>query len=323
MKQDLSEDILLKYLLGEASDAEINEVETWVAANTDNAKKLEGIKIILDSSKRLAQTSPLSEAQAWDRFKEKRAAGAVAPAKVRTMNKLWLQAAAAILFFGSVVWFTHQANKNAATQWVTLTAQNAVRVETLPDGSVVHINKNSTLRYADNFASNRTIKLTGEAFFEVKHDEKLRFNVQVNNILIQDIGTAFNVNGRQQATEVIVSSGIVSVSKDKNSVRLTAHEMVSIKNNDRSFKVEQNKDELYDYYRSNSIKGRNTPLARLVEVLNNAYGADIEIRNRALRNIPITVTIDLKDSLPSILNLLKSTTPEIHIEQDGRITVIR
>lgn len=327
MKQDLSEDILIKYLLREAGAAEIKEVEAWVAAGTANAKKLEGIKIILESSSRLAQTSPLNEAEAWERFKQKRATGNTAQAKVIPIktNTRWLRIAAAILFLTGGSWLAYHLynNRSNSAAWVSVSTQNTVRADTLPDGSVVHINKHSTLSYAGNFKSHRAIKLSGEAFFEVKHDETIPFSVQVNDIRIRDIGTTFNVNGNKQITEVIVESGIVSISNNRNSVKVKAREMVRFKNGDRSFKVERSNDRLYDYYRSNSIKAMNTPLWRLVEVLNEAYSANIEIGNAALRSTPITVTINTNDRLPTILDLLKSTTPEIHIEQKGNTIVLR
>jgi anti-sigma factor RsiW len=40
MKQDMSEDILIKYILGEATKAEGQEIETWIAGNNANAKKI-------------------------------------------------------------------------------------------------------------------------------------------------------------------------------------------------------------------------------------------------------------------------------------------
>ena len=50
MKQDMSEDILIKYILGEATIAEGQEIETWIAASSANAKKFEQVKIILETS---------------------------------------------------------------------------------------------------------------------------------------------------------------------------------------------------------------------------------------------------------------------------------
>lgn len=65
----------------------------------------------------------------------------------------------------------------------------------LPDGSVVYLNAGSSLRYPVRFAgAARSVSMTGEAYFEVVHNEKQPFRVQAKGQLIEDVGTAFNVN---------------------------------------------------------------------------------------------------------------------------------
>jgi transmembrane sensor len=319
MKQDMSEDILIKYILGEATIAEGQEIETWIAANSANAKKFEQVKIILETSKRLAQVSPLGETEAWEKFKEKRAARRE-PAKVRSIssNTGWLRIAAAVVFLiggGWIAYYLYDQRGGNPAELVSIKTTNMVRVDTLPDGSIVHINKNSSITYAGDFESRREIKLSGEAFFEVKHNEQAPFTVHVNDINIRDVGTAFNVKSKQQNTEVIVESGIVQVSRSANSIRLTPNEMVRIKPGDKQLKIEKSTDQLYNYYRSNTFIAKGTPLWRLVDILNEAYGTDIEIASSALRNAQITVTIRYEDSLSNILDVIKGTTPEIHVNK--------
>ncbi|MES2331333.1 MAG: FecR domain-containing protein [Bacteroidota bacterium] len=65
----------------------------------------------------------------------------------------------------------------------------------LPDGTKVWLNAGSSITYPNNFiASAREVTMTGEAFFEVTHNEKQPFIVTANNQQIEDLGTAFNVN---------------------------------------------------------------------------------------------------------------------------------
>lgn len=328
MKQRVSEDLLIKYLLDEASADEALEVEAWKAIRSANARKLEEIKIILETSKRLAQASPLDETEAWERFKSKRGQakneqGRLVPMRVHSN---WLRiAAAALLFIGGgwMAYYFYHGKSGGSANWVILKTENQVREETLPDGSTVHINKNSVLAYSDNFKSKREVKLTGEAFFNVKHNDAVPFMVQVEDINIRDLGTAFNIKIRQHHIEVIVESGTVKVSKNKEAVQLNAQQMVSIKTGDKGLRVERNSDELYNYYMSNTFAAKKTPLWRLINVLNEAYGADIRIENSALRNAPITVTIRLQDSLDSILNLISLTTPDLHVQKAGGTYTIK
>ena len=328
MKQDMSEDILIKYILGEASTDEGEEIETWKRANHANAKKFEEVKIILETSKRLAEVSPLGEAEAWEKFKEKRATGTQEPAKVVSINRNtgtnWLPiAAAAVLLIGGG-WIGYALyQQNAANQVVNIQANNEVRVDTLPDGSVVHLNKNSGISYVGTFKSKREITLTGEAFFDVKHDEAAPFTVHVNDVTIKDIGTAFNVKSKEHNTQIIVESGIVQVSRSNNAVRLTRNQMVSISPEDKQLKVEESIDDLYGYYRDPVFNAVHVPLSRLVEVLNQAYSVNIRIENAALRNIPITIPIKWTDPLSNVLEAIKGTTPAMNILQVGNTIIIR
>lgn len=334
MKQDMSEDILIKYILGEADAAETQDIETWVAANNAHAKKFEEVKIILETSKRLAQVSPLDEAEAWEKFKVKRETSNTEPAKVVSINRgrqsgssgisPMLRIAAAVVFLIGGGWIAYQLyEQKAATTVVNITASNSVRTDTLPDGSIVHLNKNSSVSYAGRFKSKREIKLTGEAFFEVKHDETAPFTVHVNDITVRDIGTAFNIKSKEQNTEVIVESGIVQVSKATASVRLTPNEMVRVKHSDTELKVEKNTDMLYSYYQNKIFNVNNTALHEVVDLLNRAYGADIKIENKAMLNAPITLPINWDDPLDKVLEAIKETTPGMRVNKTDHGIVIK
>nr|DAH99202.1 MAG TPA: FecR protein [Caudoviricetes sp.] len=326
MKQDMSEDILIKYILGEASTGEREEIETWRRDSDANAKKFEEVKIILETSKRLAQVSPLGEAEAWEKFKEKRATGRQEPAKVVPLNRNtgWLRiAAAAVLVIGGG-WMGYSLyQQNAANQVVNIQANNQVRVDTLPDGSVVHLNKNSGISYVGTFKSKREITLTGEAFFDVKHDEAASFTVHVNDVTVRDVGTAFNVKSKQRNTQIIVESGIVQVSRSSNAVRLTRNQMVSINPGDKQWKVEESTDNLYGYYKNPVFNAVNVPLWRLVDVLNQSYGANIKIENAVMRNIPITIPIKWADPLSNAVTAIKGTTPAMNIVGTGNNIIIK
>ncbi|WP_158800030.1 FecR family protein [Pedobacter sp. L105] len=324
----MSEDLLIKYLLGEGSNDEALKVEAWAAASSANTRKLEEIKTILETSNRLAQVSPMDETEAWERFKSKRDTTRNEKVRITPMRVYanWLKIAAVMFLLTAGGWmasYLYSSKSGESAGWITLRAKSEVRVDTLPDGSILHINKNSTLTYSRNFKSKRTVKLTGEAFFNVKHNDALPFTAQVEDVNVRDVGTAFNIKSRQHNTEVIVESGTVKVSRDKDAVQLNAQQMVNIKAGDKGFSVKRNSDELYNYYMSNTFVANKTPLWRLIDVLNEAYGTDIRIENSALRNAPITITIRLQDSLNSILNLISLTTPDLHVQKAGGTYIIK
>ncbi|WP_343745500.1 FecR domain-containing protein [Chitinophaga sp.] len=74
---------------------------------------------------------------------------------------------------------------------------------TLPDGTNVWINAASTLRYPTAFTStDRTVELTGEAYFEVAKMPEKPFHVKVRNIDVQVLGTHFNVMAYTEETSM-------------------------------------------------------------------------------------------------------------------------
>ncbi|MES2061920.1 MAG: FecR domain-containing protein [Bacteroidota bacterium] len=324
MKQDVTEDLLIRYVLGEASESEIKDITTWINASDANARQFEQTKFILETSKNLAQVSPVSETEAWDRFKEKRGNRQKAT-PVRSIAGLngWLRIAAAVVLVTGAAWagYYFYNLQGKTTEFVTLTASNKVLTDTLPDGSVVHLNKRSSITYTAKFKTRREVKLTGEAFFDVVHDSSAPFTVRVGDVTVSDVGTSFNISSNNKRIEVIVENGVVEVSRKNYSVELEKQEMVTIKPDDKNLNKEPTKDLLYKYYRTNEFVAANTPLHRLVDLLNEAYGANIRIEGKALANAPITGTFQQNSSLDKILSVIILSTPEIHVEKtkDGII----
>lgn len=89
----------------------------------------------------------------------------------------------------------------------------------LNDGSIITLRKNSELKVASNFNTHlREVWLTGEAFFNVKHNKAKPFIVHAaqNNIVV--LGTGFNVKAYPGAvyTETSLIEGSVSITNNQD-----------------------------------------------------------------------------------------------------------
>jgi len=85
---------------------------------------------------------------------------------------------------------------------------------TLSDGTRVWLNASSSIRYPVAFnAGDRTVEITGEAYFEVVHDAAHPFHVKVNGMDVEDIGTHFNINAYQNevAIKTTLLEGAISI----------------------------------------------------------------------------------------------------------------
>ena len=311
----------MKHLLGEASPEEEQAVTEWMKESETHQEYYSQFKKIWDQSKALASGSNVDVNKAWERFQNK-IAGQQESAKVIKQNRFsWLRIAASfILIAGLGIAAFMLVNKNTAPkEMVAQTGQN-VLVDTLPDGSVITLNKRSTITYPSKFKGNtRAIALKGEAFFNVAPDKKRPFIISVNDVQVTVVGTSFNIKGENGNTEVVVESGVVRVTRSGKTVELNAGEKVVMHANDSIASKEAVDEKLYNYYRTKEFVCDETPLWKLVQVLNEAYDAKIIIGRKELNDKKIT-TIFYNESLEKILEVIHLTFDITVIKkEDGQI----
>jgi transmembrane sensor len=298
------DDLLVKYLLSEASVEEIATVEVWLVA-AENRAYFNQFREIWDRSKALAVTSTADENAAWQLFQNRIH---IKPAVVKPLNRfVWMRIAALLILLAGAGWLVYFEFREKPAQLVTAQAANVVRIDTLPDGSVVTLNKNSSITYPEKFKTDtRSVTLKGEAFFNVTPNKNKPFQIQVNDVSIKVVGTSFNVRSENGSTEVIVATGVVQVQRGNKTVTLRPNEKTAIQPQDSVLVKTTETTHLYNYYQSNEFVCDNTPLWKLVAVLNKAYSAHIVIGKEELRNLPLTTTFP-NESLDQILQVISLT----------------
>jgi len=318
----INEDLLVKQMLGEATEAEQAEVNAWISESEANRQHYEQFKQIWDGSKALAAESTVNEDEAWARFQQRVADKdqpntKTIPLGGRKTN--WLRVAASLVFLIGFAWLSYFTFMGSTTTYI---AQGTVTTETLPDGTVVTLNAGSSIKFNSRFnGDTRKVELTGEAFFDVTPDKNKPFVINTDNASIKVVGTSFNVNSNARKTEVIVETGIVEVSKKKDMVKLTPGEKTVVRNNSDKLVKEKVNDVLYNYYRTKELVCKETPLWRLVEVLNDAYDVQITIENMSVKNRPITTTFK-NESIDGVLSLIGQTL-NVQIEKNGKYITIK
>jgi ferric-dicitrate binding protein FerR (iron transport regulator) len=304
----ITDDLLVKYLLAEATPEEAGMVEEWLAADATNKKQFEDFKTIWEESKKLAAVSTVDDDEAWQRFKNRVHNEGNKGAAVRKMRPVaWLKIAALFILVAGAGLFGYQMFSENKVEALAVVSKGSALVDTLPDGSVVTLNKNSSLNYPSKFKGNtRTIALTGEAFFNVTPDKEKPFVINVNDVQVKVVGTSFNVRSENGVTEVIVETGVVKVTRNNKTVELRPAEKIKTGGVDSALVKERVEDKLYNYYRSKEFVCDDTPLWKLVEVLNEAYGANVIIENKELRGLKLNTTFN-NESLDRILEIVSQT----------------
>lgn len=294
----INDDLLAKYLLGEATAPESEQVEAWAKSNPNHLKQLEDFRTILEKSK--LQIDPqIDEQQALGRL------NARLETEKKTINYTFILrwVAVVFIFFSAGLFFYNNLIGNK----INVNSGENTLTQALPDGSTAILNKQSELSFVGGFFNKtRNVKLKGEAFFKVSANKSKPFIISVNDVQVTVVGTAFNVKSNGAAVVVIVESGIVKVNNRNDSVRLTAGEKVEVSQNQQHLSKGENQGKLYNYYYSNELLCDGTPLIELVAVLNQKFKSNIVIENPALKMLPISTTFK-NESLKEILTVIAET----------------
>jgi len=312
----MDDDLLVKYLAGEATPAERQQVEDWMAASETNKKLFADFKLIWNQSP--VTDRNVSEDDAFIRL-QKRIDSNAAPRREAVIKKLsrkqWIGIAASLVLICTVLWLTfNHVYDNGSISFVRIDSKDKVQTQSLPDGSVITLNTRSTIVYPGRFTGNiRPVSLQGEAFFKVSPDKTKPFIIKVNDVTVRVVGTSFNIKSRNGKTEVIVETGIVQVSKKQNSIDLNPGEQVTVTNDQALLAKQQSRGKLYNYYLTGQLVCDRTPLSEVVSTLNEVYSTHIVIANKSLENLPITTTFK-GQSLDEVLDVISGTF---------KITVIR
>lgn len=301
---DKIDELLVKYLADEATIPEQKLVEEWISADEANQYYFRHFQLIWEQSGQLAATATADENEAWRKFQRR-----IKKKDHHQKGIGWWKVAASVVIIVAAGWIIRSLlqTETKAPELLNVVSANAVKKDTLPDGSVATLNKHSVLSYPSSFKDKiRKVKLKGEAFFSITPDKTKPFIIDVNDIQVKVLGTSFNVKSVNGVTEVIVETGIVQVIKNGVTVELKAGEKTSLVDADTVLQKQESEDKLYNYYVSKTFVCDNTPLWKLVEKLNEAYDANINIEKESLRKLPLTVTFD-QESLDTILDIISQT----------------
>ena len=321
------DDLLVKYLLEETSPEETRLVEQWLSADPANRHFYEHFRLIWNESRHLADGFTTSEETAWQKFRQRihqaPASDAITKSGLRQLpgaatdtpnvhrrplrKAAWLRIAALFLLVASITAIEYLGSGHSAISTHTVASLETPLTDTLPDGSLITLNRHSAISYPEKLKGDtRMVALKGEAFFQVMPDSRKPFQVHLNGLTLTVLGTSFNIRDKDSLTEIVVETGLIRVTNKYHSILAGAHEKIILRKNDSSITKEPAASELYKYYRTHEFVCDNTPLGQLVEVLNEAYDVHIVIDNPALQKLPLSTTFR-NESLDHILSVISET----------------
>jgi ferric-dicitrate binding protein FerR (iron transport regulator) len=242
--------------------------------------------------------------------------------------------AAVILFFMAVSYFLFFQAKTiespgSATELIIKTNPRGQKSRIfLPDGSVLHLNAGSTIEYPAAFGtSDRTVNLTGEAYFEVRRDSLRPFIVVTGQLITKALGTSFNINAFENNDQIVVAllSGVVEVSagSDKTAPPLFLYpgESVEYTTGPRTLTKTNFRPEDVVAWKNGTMIFQDTPVEQVIHRLENWYGVKIEVVGLRDSSLAITTTFN-NATLDNVLQNLGFIWDFEHKIQDKKITII-
>nr|WP_262899652.1 FecR family protein [Chryseosolibacter histidini] len=180
--------------------------------------------------------------------------------------------------------------------------------DTLPDGSGVYLNKETQLAYTfDKKKKAHVVKLKGEAYFNIQHNDDKTFIIDVDGVMIKDIGTSFNVKAYPESNtvEVVVEEGEVMFYTEKDSgLYLRAGGKGVYNKVSKTFTVEQ-ADPNVTAYKTRFFIFSDTDLATVVNELNEVYNKKIVVGSH-LEQCRLTVSFN-NETIEEIANVIAET----------------
>lgn len=287
--------LLHKYFKNESTDKELKKILEWTESSEKNRyyflseRKLWNIKSI-----HLQETKKDSRSISTKSI----------------INYAAFIAAVCLLLVG----FSHfQTNRTGNYQVVNVPIGQRVNI-VLADGTSVWLNSNTTLTYPVRFGKNiRQVKVNGEAYFEVAHNDNCPFVVDTEKYQIKALGTTFNVKAYSDygMFETALIDGSVRIIDKMHKVNLL------LKPNERVF---EEMDRLYvkkglsneDYLWKNGLLVFNDePIRTVLELLSAYYGMKISLENEKIKNYRCTSKFLYNNGLDYILKVLQR---DLHYE---------
>jgi transmembrane sensor len=315
--------LVIKYLSGDITENETNEVFKWINSSDKNKKLFFHIKDIADAVKS-KETEILPTLDVWAKISAKNSSRDDRPRKFN-LNYIKYAAAFIIAILSGVI-YHHQYSKQKQFITITVAANQPAKQIQLPDHSTVWLKPGSSIHYAADFNNtNRLVNLSGDGFFEVakvldQNGHRKPFTIQDSKMNIRVLGTSFNVKDQVGQYSVEVRTGVVRVESNTQVKTLHPGDRVQLKGN--QLLTDRINADLYLGWTNGEYKFSNTTVEEISELLRANYNCRVEIAHpEKFKNISLSGRINARDEA-SLLNMISIMLPA-SVEKHNNSIIIK
>lgn len=313
----MSLELLLGKLEGELTERQEADFRRWIQESDDNLRFYQKLMRLREEGEAYQLYKNIDVEKAWLEVIDKTANSQTSPSSTRPeafrrrllQYRMPLIAAAIVLLFATVALLFYVQSFSGELRKETGYGEKITF--TLPDQSEVILNANSSLSYYKD--QPRKVWLEGEAFFKVRKSltSKDKFLVMTNDLTIEVLGTAFNVNSHQEKTKVSLEEGAIKL--DLNSETIPdiflepGETLVYSKNDNSTYEKKKARTKLESSWKAGIQLFEKTPLPEILTKMEEIYGVNIQLKNDQLDERLMTMGMPVEDltiALSTIENVL-------------------
>lgn len=189
----------------------------------------------------------------------------------------------------------------------------------LSDGTRVWMNSESRIRYPVNFTGNeRRVHLEGEAYFEVAKNKTMPFVVEMDEVSIRVLGTAFNARAYKDEASAFatLTEGKIQLSAGGRTLMLQPNEQ-GIAGKNGSLTKKKVNTQLYTGWKDGRFIFAKQTLEEMMNTLARWYDIEILFQDATVREVTFTGNLERYDSFDKIIDLLEMTGMA-HFKVEGK-----
>jgi transmembrane sensor len=287
--------LLHKFNAGKCTDEELQLLQQLMHDLDTDARTEDNVK---------ALKQPL-----WERIEKQ----TIDRGKVRRLNTTWLKVAAAVLVTVCAGLFYSKIapHKTEEIAYQVITApKGCMKQVMLPDSSTVQLNAGTSIKFPVSFSAlKREVTLiSGEAFFDVKHDVTKPFLVHTARVTTQVLGTSFNIKFYKELPniQVFVNSGKVEVHDQKHTLGFyTPQQQLTYNKHDQSFTRQQIAGDHSMSWMHEELILDNVSFKEITVYLQNRYSVNFNYTGKKLSQQRYSVRFSNKLNIIQVLDILQ------------------
>jgi len=225
---------------------------------------------------------------------------------------------------GSLLSYKATSANVSRVSYNTITTPNGGQYQlVLADGTKVWLNAASSLKFPTQFnGKDRTVELTGEAYFEVAKNKNKPFNVKTATQTVQVLGTHFNINsyGDEASVKTTLLEGSVKVFSATGNVLISpGQQAILAKNEILSVKTDPDVDEVVAW-KNGMFQFNEADIQTIMRQIARWYDIDVEFKG-PIPNYTYHGKISRNANASQVLKILALSGINFTIE--GRMIIVR